>query len=77
MKHAKTCPKCTSTDIYTDTGKVKRGDRTALQIGNFSWFFMDVYVCLDCGFTEEYVQEKDLKDAKNLATIKKNWAKIG
>ncbi len=75
MKMTNTCSKCKSNEIYTDQGKVKRGDRTALQIGNFSWLFLDVYVCLNCGYVEEYVQDKDLKDAKNMAALKKNWKK--
>lgn len=75
MKQTGTCPKCNGTDIYTDRGCMKRGDRSSIGISSWKKFFLDVYICMACGFTEEYVSEDDFKDPKKLAALKENWKK--
>lgn len=70
MKSKNTCPKCQSAEIYTDAGLSKSGDRSSIPVSSWSKVFVDVYVCLSCGYMEEYM---DFKDAAVLDKLKKNW----
>lgn len=76
MKESKCCPKCNGTEIYTDRGLAKRGDRTSIAISSWSKLFLDTYVCLECGYLEEYVEDEYLKDPKKMAKAKENWRKL-
>jgi predicted nucleic-acid-binding Zn-ribbon protein len=73
MKNSKTCPKCSSTEIYSDFGVTKRGDRSILPVSNWSNIYVDVYACMDCGFFEEYISTKN-KDT--LEKLKSSWKKV-
>lgn len=74
MKTGK-CPKCESTNIYTD-GNPKRGDRSSIQVTSWKKFFIDIYICFDCGFTEEYITQEDLKNEKLISRVKEQWKKL-
>lgn len=78
MKQTSTCPKCNSTDIYVDQTKPKYTDFRFVPISKTAWHFvvMDVYACLQCGYSEEYIADADLKDEKKMQTLRKNWKKI-
>lgn len=75
MKRSKTCPKCASTQIYTDAGLSKRGDRSSIAISSWNKLFVDVYVCIDCGYIEEYASESASKDTNGLEKLKEHWRK--
>lgn len=70
------CPKCNSTEVYTDAVLIKRGDRMRIVISSLKSIFLDSFLCLSCGYFEEHVPEEDLKDEKLIEKIKKNWEKV-
>lgn len=70
------CPKCNSTEVYTTCGNPKRGERMTLAISSMKWFFLDIYICTNCGHFEEYVSEEELKDEKMIEKIKETWKKV-
>lgn len=73
MKTSKICPKCHSEDIYTDATLTKRGDRASIPVSSLSSLSIDVYVCLNCGYFEEYVSQEDLKSLKKMDKLKSKW----
>lgn len=76
MKESKMCPKCQGTEIYCDAGMTKSGERGYIPVSSWSKMFLDVYLCITCGYLEEYMQESDLKTEKIRAKLKENWRKI-
>lgn len=64
------CPKCGSTEVYDDTfkGRLMRGYRDGLALDGFASVPIINYVCVDCGYSESYVQHKN--DAER---IKNKW----
>lgn len=70
------CPKCGSDEVYTSRGLDKRGERMTLVISSMKWYFLDTYLCINCGHFEEYIPEEDLKDEKIIDKIKKTWNKV-
>lgn len=70
------CPKCSSTEIYTNYKANPRGERGRIVIRGWKWMWIDLYLCMDCGFFEEYVNEKDFRDEKNREKIKSIWKKV-
>lgn len=73
MKATGICPKCNGTEIYTDAGITKRGDRSSIGASSWTKLFVDVYICRSCGFVEEYVCSNDLDNEKKLTTLRENW----
>ena len=70
MKKTNTCPKCGSHEILRvkDTG----GNATnALMLGFLSVVPVPRYVCCGCGYTEEWVDQKDLWVLKDELKIKR------
>ena len=63
MKNTKKCPKCGSTDILIVDGYAGAyGSGNNIMIGStiFSAVKVNRYLCCDCGFTEEWVDKKDI-----------------
>jgi len=73
MKEHKYCPKCQGTEIYTDAGLTKRGDRCSLPVSSWTKLFVDTYLCANCGYIEEYVTSGELRDEKALSKLRENW----
>jgi C4-type Zn-finger protein len=71
-----TCPVCGSNEVYTDRTSVKRGERMIIPITGWSRIFLDVYVCISCGYFKEFIPEKVLKDEKKIEKIKSNWKRV-
>lgn len=70
MKHTHKCPKCGSEDVLKVPGRemVDRGMNVVpLWFGN--WARIDRWVCCNCGYSEEWVDEEALED------VKKHWSK--
>lgn len=68
MKHTKQCPKCGSYDIVLvngNAGAYGSGNNIPLGWSIFSAIMVDRYVCCQCGFSEEWLREKDLDKLKN------------
>jgi predicted nucleic-acid-binding Zn-ribbon protein len=73
MKNSGTCPKCGSRDIYTDKKNLKRGDRCSIAVSSWVKIFIDTYVCISCGYIEEYAVKLD---ENKLGKIKSDWSRV-
>ena len=63
MKNTKKCPKCGSIDILIVDGYAGAyGSGNNIMTGStiFSAVKVNRYLCCDCGFTEEWVDKKDI-----------------
>ena len=76
MKATGICPKCQGTEIYTDKYGPKRGDRCSIGFSSWGKGFLDTYICLGCGYVEEYLSTDDLNKDKKIKLIKENWRKF-
>ena len=76
MKKTKTCPKCHGTEIFSNEGMLKRGDRTSIVVSAWTTFSITVYVCAKCGFLEEYADETSFNREKVLTALEKEWKRI-
>lgn len=75
MKLTGTCPKCQSNEVYAELGAFKRGERGSIPLGNWTHFYVDMYICTQCGYLEEYMTKDDLENTKKLEKLKKIWQK--
>ena len=75
MKSTGICPKCNSNQVYTNKDNLRRGDRCKIPIKGMYSQFAEVYVCLDCGFIEEYLSFDSFIE-KNVKRIKEKWTKV-
>lgn len=67
MKSTKTCPKCGSGDIVRIDGYAGAyGSGNNIVTGKtiFSAVNVNRYVCLGCGFTEEWIDPEDLEKVR-------------
>lgn len=67
MKKTRICPKCNSTEILKVDGDVRGyGAGNNIQAGMtiFSAILVDRYVCCKCGYTEEWIDTKDVDKLK-------------
>lgn len=74
MKKTKICPKCQGNSIARVPGKVGAygtGNNIFTGLTNFSAVTVTRYVCLGCGFTEEWIGSKE-----KLEKIKKKFGQI-
>jgi hypothetical protein len=72
-----TCPQCNSTDVYTNAGKPKIGDRMVVAVTGWRHYSLDTYICCNCSHFEEHIPEKEFKDPKVMEKIRKMWKKVG
>ncbi|WP_375559747.1 hypothetical protein ACE193_18740 [Bernardetia sp. OM2101] len=71
MKQTGICPKCTSLEIYKKTST--NDPRSAISLSTLNYFVIDLHICLDCGYIEEYISEKDLLDKKKIEKVLTKW----
>jgi predicted nucleic-acid-binding Zn-ribbon protein len=75
-----TCIKCGSNEVYTNSGLASRGERSNMSGADdgkmSSRLFIDVVVCTNCGYFEEYVEKSDLSNEKKMNKLKSSWSKI-
>ena len=57
MKNSNTCPKCKSKNIKRVSGENQ--SKIGVPTGMLSWAAVSRYVCLDCGYIEEYIDSKE------------------
>lgn len=76
MKKTGICPKCNSSEVYTNSKKTHREDRSLLVIAPWTDATVEVYACLDCGFLEEHIHSKDLLNEKTIEKIRSTWTKV-
>ena len=55
---------------------MSRGERSIVAVSSWTQLFVETYVCLDCGFFEEYVMQKELRNAEKIEKIKSTWKKV-
>ena len=68
MKNTKSCPKCRGRDIYVVdgyAGAYGSGNNVMVGITIFSAVKVDRYICMTCGFTEEWINREDLPAIRN------------
>ncbi len=67
MKNTKKCPKCDSTEIVRLDGSTMRQNGNMLLTGMsvFTAVSVNTYICLNCGYTEEWIDEGDLYLIRN------------
>lgn len=76
MKESGKCPQCGASEIYTDANMPSRGDRCSIPIDLWTGFYVHTYVCINCGYFEEYMIDKDLQNEKKMNKIRETWKKI-
>ena len=60
MKYSCLCPKCRSTDIARIPGQIgAQGNNILTGATIFSAVKVSRFLCLNCGFSEEWVESKD------------------
>ena len=67
MKNTNICPKCQSKDILYIPGNAGvYGSGNNIQVGwsNFSAVLVNRYVCCNCGYSEEWIDNKDISKLK-------------
>lgn len=70
MKNTKICPKCNSSDILIVdgyAGAYGSGNNIMTGMTIFSAVKVDRYICCSCGFTEEWINTKDMDKLKKSA----------
>lgn len=68
MKNTRICPKCQSSDIVRIDGYAgARGSGNNIMVGMsiFSAVNVNRYICCNCGFTEEWIDKRDIDAVKN------------
>ena len=68
MKNSRMCPKCHSTDIVRIngyTGAYGSGNNVMTGATIFSAVDVNRYICMNCGFTEEWIDREDLEKIRN------------
>ena len=69
MKNLKFCPKCQSHNIVNIENSPLHTQFTSIKTGFMTIADIDVYVCCDCGYFEQYVKNtSDLEKIKNAHT---------
>lgn len=67
MKNTHVCPKCNGTDIIKIEGDVRSygaGNNIQTGISIFSSVLVHRYLCCSCGYSEEWVDTKDIDKLK-------------
>lgn len=68
MKNSHICPKCGGSDIVRIDGNVGAygtGNNVILGATVFSAVEVHRYICCACGFTEEWIDERDLQKVRD------------
>jgi hypothetical protein len=69
MKSSKRCTKCKSDNIWIKKGSPSSG---SIEIGWHNIIKINKFICLDCGFIEDYMKIKNL-DEKMMKVIREKW----
>lgn len=67
MKKEQICPKCNCTDILRIEGSAKGygvGNNIPMGVSILSYVKVPRYVCCNCGYTEEWIDLKDIPKLK-------------
>lgn len=77
MKIKKVCPKCKSTNIIGIAGKsgqvfARENIANYLQLDAFHAVEKQTYICCDCGYSEEWINDADLEMLKKFQGTNKD-----
>lgn len=67
MKNSQKCTKCQSVNIARIEGRAGAygvGNNIQMRLTNFSAVKVTRYLCIDCGFSEEWVEANELEKFK-------------
>lgn len=67
MKNSRICPKCAGTDIVYIKGRCgayRSGNNILVGMTIFSAIPVNRYVCMKCGYSEEWIDQEDLHKLK-------------
>jgi len=45
-------------------------------VSGFARIYFNIYICINCGYFEEFVSDKDIKDEKKIVKIITNWKRV-
>jgi predicted nucleic-acid-binding Zn-ribbon protein len=76
MKATKECPKCGSSEIYTNENLNAKGERGLMPITSWNNIYLSAYVCLGCGYLEEYIAHEDFTNKKEIEKLRDKWKKV-
>ncbi len=68
MKHTKTCPKCQCARILRVEGDARAygaGNNIMVGMTIFSAVKVHRYVCCSCGYSEEWIDKKDIPELES------------
>ena len=66
MKNTNRCPKCDSSDIIRVNGSSRAyGAGNNIITGMFSVVKVNRYICCNCGFSEDWIDEEDIETIRN------------
>ncbi len=65
------CPKCNSFEVYVLPPKWPSNNFHKIPIDGLTLASVTQYICVDCGYVEEYVS-----DASKLEKIRQNWSRV-
>lgn len=74
MKNSRTCPKCNSNNIVRIGGYAGAygfGNNIMLGHSVFSAVNVNRYICCSCGYTEEWIDKKDMDKVVNSKKAKR------
>lgn len=63
MKNSRICPKCNASNVLRIEGRVDAygvGNNIPAGMTIFSYVKVDRYLCCECGYSEEWVNKKDI-----------------
>ncbi|HDP79364.1 MAG TPA: hypothetical protein ENN21_00820 [Spirochaetes bacterium] len=72
MKTTGKCPKCGSSDVFNNQASRKYSDRSYLPTSFFGRAALITWVCLSCGFMEDYLNNPNGRSGR---TIRNRWGK--
>ncbi|MHA1135078.1 MAG: hypothetical protein ACTSSE_01170 [Candidatus Thorarchaeota archaeon] len=76
MKQSGKCPKCESTNIWNNSHLGYSRNRSwrefiTVSIGRWElrrkWVYKIEYTCLDCGYSESYIDDRGLKTIRDIS----------
>lgn len=70
-----TCPKCGSQAVYSGVDVLMKGGghgSNSIPITSFTSARLDNYVCVECGFVESYIADREKLDK-----IIEKWPRVG
>ncbi|MBP7584639.1 MAG: hypothetical protein KBA61_11425 [Spirochaetes bacterium] len=74
MKSTGKCPRCGSTDVYHNNGKLQFSDRSFITTSFFTRAPLVTYACASCGYVEDYL---DISKTSHLERLRKKWKRAG